>query len=163
MAIDGLEKLETWQKSCEYANLIYRMVIPLLPIDEKYNLVSQLKRAAVSIPANIAEGYGRYYYQSNIQFCYIARGSVEETISHLILAFDQGYITEPIYSQIKEKGILLKQLINGYVAYLKKAKQGENDPGSPKMIKDQLLEYQTTELSEDSFITNHESQLTSKE
>ena len=87
---DGLQTLEAWRKSREFAMEIYKQIIPCLPTEEKYNLASQLRRAATSIPANIAEGYGRYYYQSNIQFCYIARGSLEEAKSHLILARDLG-------------------------------------------------------------------------
>jgi len=50
-----------------------------------------------SIPANIAEGYGRYYYQDNVRFCYIARGSLEETLSHLVLAHELNYISTNTY------------------------------------------------------------------
>ena len=70
----GIETLKVWQKAMDLAVKVYREIIPLLPVEEKYALASQLRRSAQSIPANIAEGYGRYYYQDNIRFCYIARG-----------------------------------------------------------------------------------------
>lgn len=142
MTTEGLERLEAWQKSREFTNAIYRDVIPLLPPEEKYNLTSQLRRAATSIPANVAEGFGRFYYQSNIQFCYNARGSLEETLSHLIIAHDLGYINEKQFLTLKEKGNNLVHLINGYVAYLKRSKQGENEPGSPVIIKDEHQDYE---------------------
>lgn len=142
MTTDGLVKLQAWQKSREFANTIYREIIPLLPATEKFNLVSQLRRAATSIPANIAEGYGRFYYQTNIQFCYIARGSAEEVLSHLIIAHDQEFLTDSLFVKISEQGNTLIQLINGYIAYLKKSKHGENEPGCPKSINDDLGIYE---------------------
>ena len=79
MSIKSLESLEAWRKSKEFSLRVYREVLPLLPSEEKWNLNQQLRRSSLSIPANIAEGYGRFYYQDNIRFCYIARGSLEET------------------------------------------------------------------------------------
>lgn len=142
LGIEGFESLDTWQKSRDFANAIYHDVIPLLPPEEKYNFASQLRRAASSIPANIAEGYGRFYYQSNVHFCYIARGSADEVISHLILAHDLGYISDSIFLKMKGKGTSLIQLLNGYISYLKKAKQGENEPGSPRFLKDESISYE---------------------
>lgn len=133
---DGLQKLETWIKSRDFALEVYKKIIPLMPSEEKYNLSSQLRRAATSIPANIAEGYGRYYYQSNIQFCFIARGSLEETKSHLIIAHDIGYIDDKIFYEVIDKANNLSMLINGYIAYLRRAKHGENDITFQKMIKE---------------------------
>ena len=86
LSIKSLETLETWRKSKEFSLRIYREVLPVLPSEEKWNLNQQLRRSSLSIPANIAEGYGRFYYQDNIRFCYIARGSLEETLSHLVIA-----------------------------------------------------------------------------
>jgi len=140
--LEGFESLDAWQKSRDFANEIYREVIPLLPPEEKYNLASQLRRAVASIPANIAEGYGRFYYQSNVHFCYIARGSADEVISHLILAHDLGYISDTSFMLMKGKGTSLIQLLNGYISYLKRAKLGENEPGSPKFLKDESLPYE---------------------
>ena len=83
MSIKSLETLEAWKKAKEFALRLYREVLPLLPPEEKWNLNQQLRRSSNSIPANIAEGYGRFYYQENIRFCYNARGSLEESLSHL--------------------------------------------------------------------------------
>jgi len=68
-------------------------VIRDLPTEEKYDLASQMRRAAISSSANIAEGYGRFHYQENIQFCRISRGSMYETQDHLITCIDNQYIS----------------------------------------------------------------------
>ena len=88
MSVKSLETLEVWKKAKEFALRIYREVLPLLPSEEKWNLNQQLRRASNSVPANIAEGYGRFYYQEIIRFCYIARGSLEETLSHLVMCYE---------------------------------------------------------------------------
>ena len=71
----GLETLLIWQRSLEFAKLVCKEVLPQLPSQENWALANQLRRAVQSIPANIAEGYGRYYFQESVRFCYIARGS----------------------------------------------------------------------------------------
>jgi len=93
-----------------------------LPETEKYNLISQLQRSSASIAANIAEGYGRYSYQENSQFCRQARGSLDETRDHLI------FITE-LYSKQGEKASELietckecRKVLNGYIKYLQENK-----------------------------------------
>ncbi|MBA4376546.1 MAG: four helix bundle protein [Anaerolinea sp.] len=137
MTTNGLDRLETWVKAREYAVEVYRNILPLLPPEEKFNLKSQIRRAATSIPANIAEGYGRFYYQANIQFCYNARGSLDELLSHLMLSHDLGFMDDEVFSQIKSKGNGLVLLINGYISYLKRVKHGEDEPGSPGRIQEE--------------------------
>ena len=127
MTQEGLERLDAWKRAREFALEIYRVVIPLMPAEEKYNLTAQLRRAAISVPANIAEGYGRYYYLSNVKFCYNARGSLEELISHLALAHDLGYVNDEIFAAIMSKANNLVKLINGYIAFLKREKAGEKE------------------------------------
>lgn len=63
MTVMNLDQLEVWKLAQEFAVTIYKKVVPLLPSSEKYNLADQLKRAAASVPANLAEGHGRFYYQ----------------------------------------------------------------------------------------------------
>ncbi len=121
----GLETLQVWQKAIEFADSVHREIIPLLPKEEKWALASQLRRAAQSISANIAEGYGRYGYQDNIRFCYYARGSMEETFSHLTLAHKFEYLKTEEYDQMIEKIDELRRLLNGYIAYLKRRKHNE--------------------------------------
>ncbi len=130
MSVEGLERLDVWRKARDFALLAYRRVIPALPAEEKWCLAQQIRRAAQSVPANIAEGYGRYYYQENIRFCYIARGSLVETLSHIILANELGYLPKEIFEQAVSESNELVRLINGYIAYLKRSRQGVNEPGS---------------------------------
>jgi four helix bundle protein len=103
------------------------MITPKLPAEEKWGLVSQMKRAAVSIPANIAEGYGRHYFQEGIQFCYHARGSLSEIMTHLVIAYDLGYLSEDDYRNSKIKLTELSQMLNGYIRYLKGRKSSQID------------------------------------
>ena len=118
----GLDSLEIWRKAVDYAVDICQNVIPLFPQEEKWALASQLRRSVQSIPANIAEGYGRYNFQETIHFCYIARGSMAETKTHLIFAFRMGYINEEIFSRYLNQLNDLGRMTNGYIAHLRKQK-----------------------------------------
>jgi four helix bundle protein len=90
----GLENLQVWHKARGLAVLVCKELLLMFPDEEKFALSQQLRRAVQSVPANIAEAHGRYHYQDAIRFCYIARGSLDETLSHLILAHDLGYIPD---------------------------------------------------------------------
>ena len=79
-----------------------------------------MRRAAVSITNNIAEGHGRWYFQENIQFCRIARGSVEEIIDDLNTCEDERYRDASFVAELKEEAYNLIAKINGYLAYLRK-------------------------------------------
>ena len=142
MSIKSLESLEAWRKSKEFSLRTYREMLPLLPPEEKWNLNQQLRRSSNSIPANIAEGYGRFYYQDNIRFCYNARGSLEETLSHLAMCFELKYIAETLFDSLEQDGEKLTQLINGYIGYLKRAKQGQNEPGANYSAREDSVPYE---------------------
>ncbi|MDY6847113.1 MAG: four helix bundle protein [Chloroflexota bacterium] len=128
----GLESLEIWQKSVDYAVDICQDVLPLLPSDEKWALNSQLRRSVQSIPANIAEGYGRYNFQESIHFCYIARGSMAETKTHLVLAYRLGYIDEVQHQKLQIRLVELGKMLHGYIKHLRNQKKlariKENSP-----------------------------------
>jgi len=141
MSIKSIESLETWRKAQEYALRIYRELIPLLPLEEKWGLCQQLRRSSTSIPANIAEGHGRYYYQDNVRFCYNARGSLEETLSHISFCYQINYIPEALYKELEQDGEKLSQLLNGYIAYLKRSKQGASEPGSNSAVRELQAPY----------------------
>ena len=141
MSIKSLESLETWCKAKEFSLRIYREVLTVLPPEEKWNLNQQIRRSCLSIPANIAEGYGRYYYQDNIRFCYIARGSLEETLSHLVVAREMNYLAKSLFDSLGQDGEKLTQLINGHIGYLKRSKQGHNEPGANSSIHDEVAPY----------------------
>src|SRR5215207_7489232 len=100
MTVINLDKLEVWVRAKNFALAVYKDVVPHLPADEKWNLTQQLKRAAQSIPPNIAEGHGRFHYLDNVRFCYIARGSLTEIQSHISLAHDLGYLPDEIYQRL---------------------------------------------------------------
>ncbi len=126
----GLGSLKLWQRAVEFAEHMHKIVLPILPADEKWCLTQQLRRSAQSVPANIAEGYGRFYYQEGIRFCYIARGSLEETFSHLFLAHRLNYLSEETYRNTLDKINELRRMTNGYIAFLKQSKRGASEPGA---------------------------------
>jgi four helix bundle protein len=141
MSVKNLEKLEAWQKAQEFCLRIYREVLPLLPPEEKWNLGQQLRRSALSIPANVAEGHGRFYYQDNVRFCYNARGSLEETLSHLVISQKLNYIPALLGDSLVMDGEHLTQLINGYIGYLKRSKQGQTEPGANYAVREETAVY----------------------
>jgi len=155
MSIGGLEKLDVWCKARDFAVRINREILQFLPSEEKWSLSQQLRRSSQSIPANIAEGHGRFYFQENVRFCYIARGSLEETLSHIVYAHEVGYIPDVLYKSFSIDGENLNRLINGYIGFLKKIKQGANEPGVNYMVRDMTSEYTVEDnstLSSDSNI-----------
>jgi four helix bundle protein len=121
----SFEDLECWKICTEFRRYI-RILVKKFPTEEKYALISQMTRAARSLTNNIAEGYGRFHYKENAQFCRQSRGSLYEVKDHLIIALDEEYISKTEFDEalIKyEKSILL---LNGYINYLIKADKGKN-------------------------------------
>jgi len=147
MSVSGLEKLDVWCKARDFAVRVNKEVLPLLPPEEKWSLNQQLRRSSQSIPANIAEGQGRFYFQDNVRFCYIARGSLEETLSHIVYACKVGYISETLYKSFAVDGEDLNRLINGYIGFLKKSKQGSNEPGANYSVREDASDYATEDDS----------------
>jgi four helix bundle protein len=141
----GLEGLQVWKMAVDLAAHICTQILPLLPAEEKWALTNQIRRAVQSIPANIAEGYGRYYYQESVRFCYISRGSLEETYSHLILANKLGYLSPGTLQEIEQSINNLRRLLNGYINYLKRSKRGQNEPGAGYNIHEDSLDSYLTD------------------
>jgi four helix bundle protein len=119
--IRSFEDLECW-KLCRDLRKTMNSYIVKFPKEEKYLLTDQLTRALRSTTNNIAEGYGRFHFQENIQFCRISRGSLFESIDHLIIAEEQGYINKNDFELLREKINRCLAVLNGYINYLKKAK-----------------------------------------
>ena len=92
------------------------------PKEEKFLLSAQVLDAARSITANIAEGFGRYHYQENIQFCRQSRGSLAETMEHLITAYDEGHLDKPGLECLNKRYKQCLKELNGYIKYLKTEK-----------------------------------------
>lgn len=141
MTVMDLDKMEVWVRAKDFAIAIYKEAVPHLPASEKYNLADQLKRSASSIPANIAEGHGRYYYQDNVRFCYIARGSLTETYSHITLACELGYVPVEKHKEITKLVEELLRIVNGYIAYLKRSKIGADEPGANQFVREESSSY----------------------
>ena len=146
MSVQGLKRLQVWVRARDFALAIYKRVLPLLPAEEKWNLNQQLRRSSLSISANIAEGYGRFYYQDNVRFCYNARGSLEETLSHLVFAFEANLIPEKLYKELEQEGEEIDKMLNGYIVYLKKRKEGAKEPGANYAIQEESELYDTMSL-----------------
>jgi four helix bundle protein len=121
--------LKVWQLARELRNQVYNLT-QKFPAEEKFGLTSQVQRAAVSITANIAEGFGRYSYQENIQFCRTARGSAFEVRDHLITAEDQNYISASEQQDVTALAQRVIQTLNGYIRATKE-RQGLSEPRKP--------------------------------
>lgn len=121
MEIKSFQDLDCW-KSCTELRRFIAEVVMSFPKDEKFSLVDQMKRASRSTTNNIAEGYGRFHFQENIQFCRQSRGSIYELIDHALIALDEGYISNLEYEKIIKQINKSLALLNGYINYLKRAK-----------------------------------------
>ncbi len=124
MEFKSFEDLEVW-KECRQLKKSISLVAKKFPPEEKFKLTDQIIRASRSTTANIAEGYGRFHYQENIQFCRQARGSLLETLDHLITSYDEKYLDENELNKFREQYSGCLKLLNGYIAYLKKRKSEE--------------------------------------
>ena len=93
-----------------------------LPDFEKFALANQIRRAAVSLTNNIAEGHGRFHYLEQIKFMLQARGSLQELIDDLNVCEDEHYLAPEETARLKEDGWRVRQLIDGYNRYLRDRK-----------------------------------------
>ena len=109
------KRLDVWQKSFTLAKSIYE-VTGVFPPEEKYGLISQMRRAAVSIPSNIAEGAARYSDKEFIPFLYIALGSLAELETQIILVTDFGFLKN---NDILKKITSVRKMLVGLIKYLK--------------------------------------------
>lgn len=115
--IRSFEDLECW-KACLDVRRFVSLLTKKLPPSERYDLIDNMKRAARSATRNIAEGYGRFHYKENIQFCRQSRGSLFELIDDLITCKDESYITDSELSEGKIKIERALSILNGYINYL---------------------------------------------
>ncbi len=118
----SFEELACWKEARALRNFVKDEIIPKLPNSEKIELVSQIRRSSRSVGNNIAEGFGRFHYQENIRFCRMARGSLNETLDHTIIAFDKNYISNDQLEEIRLIHDKTQKILNGYIKYLKDSK-----------------------------------------
>jgi four helix bundle protein len=112
------EDLEVYQVAREFRKAMYR-VAKRLPEEEKFGLVSQIRRAAVSLTNNIAEGHGRFHFLEQIKFMLQARGSLEELLDDLNVCEDEEYLAIAEIERLKQEGWRVHKLINGYIRFLR--------------------------------------------
>ncbi|MGB3343637.1 MAG: four helix bundle protein [Aequorivita sp.] len=115
----NFEELHCWQACYNLKLYLKKEVMITFPKTERFELHSQILRAARSSTANIAEGWGRYHYKENINFLRFARGSVAEILDHCIEARDCNYIELEIFNETRTQIDSSIKLINGYIRYLK--------------------------------------------
>lgn len=109
----GFQRVIAWRKAHEFVLLVYQ-ISKHFPEDERFGLTSQLRRAAVSIEANIAEGYKKTSKADKLRFFNIAQGSLEECRDYHILAKDLNYINEEEYEQMKNSILMTSRFLNAY-------------------------------------------------
>ncbi|MDA3840040.1 MAG: four helix bundle protein [Patescibacteria group bacterium] len=117
--IKSFTDLNSWKKSHELVLEIYK-ITKKFPKEELFGLTSQIRRAAISITSNIAEGFSRSSYKDKTKFYYISQGSLTEVQNQLIIARDVEYITNDLFQSIANKTIISHKLINGLI---KKSKE----------------------------------------
>jgi len=116
--IKSFEDLEIWKLSHSLVLEIYK-IVKTFPKSEDYILTQQIIRSSQSVPANIAEGMGRCSKKEFLQFLIIARGSIEETKYHLILAKDLGYLENSLFEELKNNYTILGKKINSLISSIK--------------------------------------------
>jgi len=120
--IKSFEDLEVWQV-CRDLRRSMTSLARKLPQEEKFRLSDQIIRAARSVTNNIAEGYGRYHFQENIQFCTQSRGSLYELIDHLTICVEEKYLSADHFNKLKSDCERAIMLLNGFIRYLQKQKK----------------------------------------
>ena len=118
------EDLEVYQVARSFRKTMYGLA-RRLPDIEKFGLASQIRRAALSLTNNIAEGHGRYHYLDQTRFTLQSRGSLEELIDDLNACEDEQYFPEKEIALLKQEGWRVRQLIDGYIRYLRQQKSSE--------------------------------------
>lgn len=114
MKITSFTDLVTWKEAHKLALMIYTAT-KTFPKEEMYSLVDQIRRCAVSISSNIAEGFSRQSQKEKSQFYYIAKGSLTELQNQLLVAKDVGYLVKSEFTPIAEQTVTVHKLLNGLV------------------------------------------------
>ncbi|MDD5069575.1 MAG: four helix bundle protein [Candidatus Omnitrophica bacterium] len=115
------EKLEVWKKAVAFAGEIIQLVANLDTDTKHYRLISQVEASAVSVAANIAEGKGRYSKKEFVQYLYIARGSLYETVTFLTIFNNNGWVKNDIFNALRDKTVEIAKMISGLINSLSKS------------------------------------------
>ena len=106
------KELKVWQESVDFVVEIYR-ISTKFPIEEKFGIISQIRRAAVSIPSNIAEGATAKSTKTFSKFIAIARGSLSEVETQLLISYKLGFIVKEVYTKIIERTEEISRMLAG--------------------------------------------------
>ena len=115
--VENYKDLIAWQKAMDVVEEVYQLTAKY-PKDERFGLVSQTRRAAVSVPSNIAEGYGRRTRPEYVQFLHISRGSANEIETQLLLAIRLGFVTAAQARKAVDRTIEIQRILKGLVTSL---------------------------------------------
>lgn len=132
----GFEDLECYQLTLEVMVRIHTFSTTLPP-HEKFDLYSQIRRSSKSVTANIAEAYGRYHYLDSLRYYSIARGELNETLSHLINARVLNYLAQEEFDEIYKLIRQAEQALNGFMAYVRRQRAGVQEYGDKSIREDQ--------------------------
>ena len=116
--VERFEDLEVWQKARDVVNAVYQ-ASSAGTFSRDYALRDQIRRAVVSIPSNIAEGFSRHSNKEFIQFLFISKGSVAEVQSQLYTALDQDYISQEAFDSTYERLEVVGRQLSRFITYLK--------------------------------------------
>ncbi len=123
--LSSYRELEVWKKSINLVKFLY-LLTEKLPENEKFGLINQIRRASVSIPANIAEGWGRETIKNYIQFLRNARGSLYELDTLLLLTFELRYISQDQADTANTKIQEIGRMLNSMIKKLNEKQQSES-------------------------------------
>lgn len=115
----GFEKLDVWQKAIEYSTCVYQATSHM-PMDERFGLVTQLRRASVSVSSNIAEGSSRTSGKDFGRFIEVAYGSVLETVSQMHLAKRLGLVNDLQFNELSQRAVQLARMLSGLKSSVQK-------------------------------------------
>lgn len=112
--IQSFTDLKVWRETHKLVLMIYQ-ITKSFPKEEVFGLISQMRRAAVSVTSNIAEGFSRYSYKEKAQFYSIAHGSLTELQNHLLVAKDVKYMNSNDFEKLSEQTIIAHKLLNAFI------------------------------------------------
>jgi len=121
----SFKELEVWRKAVKLAASVYKRT-DKFPTPENYVLIPQIRKAAVSVPANIAEGWGRGSTKEYVQFLLIARGSLMELLSHFAVAHELEYLNETDLQAIETDIDNVGKMLNGLITSLRTSVRSED-------------------------------------
>ncbi|MBS3820379.1 MAG: four helix bundle protein [Phycisphaerae bacterium] len=124
----GFEDLEVYKAAAHLRGRCYKLANAALPDDKRFALTQQIRRAAVSMANNIAEGYGRFTWQDTPHYCRQARGSLMELVDDMNVCVQQSSAEQRHIDTLRQDSACVLKLINGYIRYLQTSKaNGESD------------------------------------